>query len=526
MNLLLILTSFSKHQIFMNSIYQISLSFLSLIIVYKLFKKLTLRLPPGPSSWPVVGYLDDNKLDKFQCFTAWAKHYGPIFSVWFGSSLNVVISNSKLAREVFKENDQDLADRYRSRSITKLNEDGKGLLWADYGPHYVKVKNICVVELFSPKRLEALRPIREDEVTAMVESIFIDCTNSGRCKSLLVRKYLEATAFNNITRLVFGKRFEDENGVTSEQGLDIKATLVNLLKLNESKDMFEQIPLWLQWLFPSYRKPLAKLRAQRAALTKKIKEEHRLARQKSGETTKQHFIDALVTLQEEYDLSDDAITSLLWDMIIMGVDTIVISVEWAIAELIKNPRIQKKAQNEMDLVIGSDRIMTEWDFSNLPYLRCIAKEALRLHPPTPFLFPHKAKAHVKIGDYDIPKGSNVHVNIWAIARDPTAWKSPLEFRPERFMEEDVDMKGHDFRLLPFGAGRRVCPGAQFGLNLVTSMLGHLLHHFNWTPADGLMAEDIDMGEKMGLLAQMQTPLHTIVTTRLPNCLYKRVAIDL
>lgn len=214
------------------------------------------------------------------------------------------------------------------------------------------------------------------------------------------------------------------------------------------------------------------------------------------------------------------------DMVIMGMDTIAISVEWAIAELIKNPRIQKKAQIEMDLVTGSDRIITEWDFSNLPYLRCIAKEALRLHPPTSFLLPHRAKAHVKIAGYDIPKGSNVHVNIWAIARDPLVWKSPLEFRPERFMEEDVDMKGHDFRLLPFGAGRRVCPGAQFGLNLITSMLGHLVHHFSWTPADGLMPEDIDMEESIGLVAQMQTPLQAIVSPRLPDHLYKRVVIDL
>lgn len=165
----------------MDPIYQLSLSILSIIIAYRLFKKLTIRLPPGPRPWPIIGNLYDIKPDKFKCFTRWARHYGPIFSVWFGSSLNVIISNSELAREVFKENDQQLADRYRSRSIAKLSKNGKGLLWADYEPHYVKIKNICMVELFSPKRLEALRPIREDEVNAMVESIFKDyCTNPGR----------------------------------------------------------------------------------------------------------------------------------------------------------------------------------------------------------------------------------------------------------------------------------------------------------------------------------------------------------
>ncbi|XP_042027267.1 cytochrome P450 98A2-like [Salvia splendens] len=113
--------------------------------------------------------------------------------------------------------------------------------------------------------------------------------------------------------------------------------------------------------------------------------------------------------------------------------------------------------------------MTELDCANLPYLRCVAKESLRLHPPTPLMLPHRASTNVKIGGYDIPKGSTVHVNVWAVARDPEVWKNPLEFRP-RLLEDDVEIKGHDFRLLPFGAGRRICPGAQ-------SMLGRLLHHF-------------------------------------------------
>lgn len=213
-------------------------------------------------------------------------------------------------------------------------------------------------------------------------------------------------------------------------------------------------------------------------------------------------------------------------MITAGMDTTAISVEWAMAELIKNPRVQEKVQEELDRVIGFERVMTEPDFPNLPYLQCVAKEALRLHPPTPLMLPHKATSNVKVGGYDIPKGSNVHVNVWAIARDPAVWKDPLEFRPERFMEEDVDIKGHDFRLLPFGAGRRVCPGAQLGINLAQSMLGHLLHHFRWTPPDGLKAEEIDMSENPGLVTYMRTPLEAVPTPRLPKHLYKRVAVDM
>lgn len=155
----------------------IPLSIIFIILAYNLYQRLRFKLPPGPRPLPIVGNLYDIKPVRFRCFAEWAQQYGPIISVWFGSTLNVIVSNRELAREVLKEHDQQLADRHRSRSAAKFSRDGKDLIWADYGPHYVKVRKVCTLELFTPKRLEALRPIREDEVTAMVESIFKDCTD-------------------------------------------------------------------------------------------------------------------------------------------------------------------------------------------------------------------------------------------------------------------------------------------------------------------------------------------------------------
>uniref|UniRef100_A0A1W7HBM9 Cytochrome P450 n=1 Tax=Scoparia dulcis TaxID=107240 RepID=A0A1W7HBM9_SCODU len=501
------------------------LPLLLFLLLPNLFYRLRFRLPPGPTPRPLLGNLNDIKPVRFRCFAEWAQSYGPIISVWFGSTLNVVVSSSELAKEVLKEKDQLLADRHRSRSAARFSKDGQDLIWADYGPHYVKVRKVCTLELFTPKRLEALRPIREDEVTAMVESIYNDSTSpDNKGKSLLVKKYLGAVAFNNITRLAFGKRCLNDEGILDKQGQEFKAITANGLKLGASLSVAEHIP-WLRWMCPLDEDAFAKHGARRDRLTREIMEEHTLAREKGGDT-KQHFFDALLTLKDKYDLSEDTIIGLLWDMITAGMDTTAISVEWAMAELIKNPRVQQKAQEELDRVIGYERVMTEVDFSNLPYLQCVAKEALRLHPPTPLMLPHRANANVKIGGYDIPKGSNVHVNVWAVARDPQVWKNPDEFRPERFLEDDVDMKGHDFRLLPFGAGRRVCPGAQLGINLVTSMIGHLLHHFYWAPPNGVRPEDIDMGENPGLVTYMRTPLEAVPTPRLPAALYKRVAVDI
>lgn len=163
----------------------IALAALAILISFLLYKRLRFRLPPGPRALPVVGNLYDIKPVRFRCFAEWAQTYGPIMSVWFGTNLNVVVSTSDLAREVLKEHDQQLADRPRNRSTARFSRDGQDLIWADYGPHYVKVRKVCNLELFSPRRLEALRPIREEEVTAMVQSIFRECTQPGKIMNFM-----------------------------------------------------------------------------------------------------------------------------------------------------------------------------------------------------------------------------------------------------------------------------------------------------------------------------------------------------
>ncbi|KAL3819668.1 hypothetical protein ACJIZ3_005573 [Penstemon smallii] len=505
------------------AILHLIISFISIFIAYKLYNRLRYKLPPGPSPLPFVGNLYDIKSVFFRCFADWSRVYGPIISVYFGSHLNVIVNNSELAKEVLKDQDQHLANRNRTPHIEKRSRNGTDLIWSDYGPHYVKVRKMCVVELFSTKRLEALRPIREDEVTAMVETVFKDCTmpeNKG--KPLVLRTYLGQMAFLHITRLTFGKRFLNSNGEIDELGQEMRGILGSGTTLGTKKSLAEYIPFY-KYLFKAENDAFEALDARADRFAKKIMEEHTLARKKTG-NTKNHFIDAMLTIQNEYELSEDTIIGLLWNMIAAGMDTTSITVEWAMTEMVRNPTIQQKVQEELDRVIGNERIMTEADIPNLPYLQCVIKECFRMHPPTPLMLPHKANTDVKLGGYDIPNGTTVSVNIGAIARDPKVWKKPLEFTPERFLKEDVDMKGNDFRLIPFGSGRRICPGAQLGIYMVTSMLGQLLHHFTWALPDGMGPEDVDMMEQPGAVAHMRTPLQAIPTPRLPAELYKRVAV--
>ncbi|KAI9174480.1 hypothetical protein LWI28_017949 [Acer negundo] len=495
-----------------------------LIIIHRLYQRLRYNLPPGPRPWPIIGNLDKlNPVHKRKLFAEWSNTYGPIISVWFGSTLNVVISNSELAKQGLKDNDQQLADRYRSRALALIFKNGQDLIWADYGSHYVKVRKVCTLELFSPKSIEALRPIREDEVRAMIESIYKDLNNNygGGGGGLVLRKYFGSVAFNNITRMVFGKKFVSKQGVIDEQGLEFKEVLANEFMLGASLGLVEHI-WWLNWMsWLGNDVEVSEILARKDRLTRAIIEEHKAKNMKNiNGDVKQHFVDALLGLQEKYELSEETIMLLLWNMTTAGMDTVAITVEWAMAELVKNPKAQKKAQQEMDRVIGLDRVMIESDISNLPYLQCIVKEAMRLHPPTPLMLPHRANSHIKIGGYDIPEGTVVHFNVWAIARDPSIWDDPLEFKPERFVHNDVDMKGHDFRMLPFGAGRRICPAAQLAVNLVTLMIGHMLHHFEWTQPEAVRPEEIDMSESPGLVCYMLTPLHAVPTPRLPAHLHE------
>lgn len=480
-----------------------------IVSAFKLLFQQRYRLPPGPKPWPIIGNLLDVKPLVFRSMAELSEVYGPVMSLWFGSSLNLSVCSSELAKEALKENDANLANRFRDGGISVITNHGKDLVWADYGPHYVKLRKFCTLELFSPRSIHTFRPIWGDEIAAMVKSIFKDCStghgNSGG-RRLVLREYLKEAALNTITRMVLGKRFADD-----ELGKELKAILADELHHGVSLGIVEHIP-WLSWIKKGRDAAANKQKERKERLARTVLEEQR--------SNQGNFTRALLNLQAKNELREDTVLSLLWDLISAGGDTTAISVEWAMAEVIKNKSIQKRVQEELNHVTGLDHLITESDVSKLRYLQCVVKEVLRLHPPTPLMLPHKAIKDVKIGGYDFPEGSSVHINVWAIARSPENWTNPLEFQPERFLEEDVDVKGNDFRLIPFGSGRRICPGAQLGIDIVTSMLGHLLHHFCWDLPEGIKPVEIDMLENPGLVTYMRTPFEAVATPRLPLHLYQ------
>lgn len=204
------------------------------------------------------------------------------------------------------------------------------------------------------------------------------------------------------------------------------------------------------------------------------------------------------------------------DLMSGGSDTGTVTIEWALSELFAHPHQLLKAQHEIDNIVGKNRLVQESDLPNLPYLHAIIKETMRLHPPVPLLLPHYTPIATHLGGYKIPKGSTILVNSWAIARDPNVWSSPEEFNPDRFLEADLQLiGGKQFKILPFSASRRQCPGYPLAAIQLHRTLATLIHTFNWSPPiPGQRFEDLSMEETLGLACYRAVPLEAAVSCRL------------
>lgn len=209
------------------------------------------------------------------------------------------------------------------------------------------------------------------------------------------------------------------------------------------------------------------------------------------------------------------IKAILLDLITGGYDTATTTLEWALTELIRQPRVMLHLQEELRSIVGNNRMVEEMDLPKLVYLDMVVKETLRLHPVAPLLVPRESMEDIVIDRYYMPKKSRILVNVWAIGRDPNVWSDNVEeFLPERFIDRNIDLQGHDFQLIPFGAGRRLCPGLKLGLISIKYVLAQLMHCFDWELPSGVSSNKLDMNEKFGISLPRETHLFAMPTYRL------------
>ncbi|CAN0872305.1 Cytochrome P450 83B1 [Linum grandiflorum] len=351
----------------------------------------------------------------------------------------------------------------------KLSYNGLDLAFAPYGSYWREMRKICVVHLFNSNRVQSFGPIREFEVSQMLEKI--SKSSFGSNKPFNLSDAMTSLTSTIICRVAFGKRYEEE-------GIE-RSRFQSLLK--ETQVMFTSF---------SFSDHFPFLRA-------KPKQED--------------ILDVLLQIWKDrsfkVQLTFDNIKAILMNVFIGGTDTSAAAVVWAMTYLMKNPIKMRKAQEEVRCAIGKKGFVNEQDIQQLSYLKAVVKETMRLQPAVPFLVPRESIENCNLGGYVIPAKTVIYLNAWAIGRDPEAWgENPEEFKPERFIGNSIDVKGVDFELIPFGGGRRICPGIHMGLSTVELSLANLLYAFDWEMPTGVKSEDLDMEISPGLAMHKKNAL--------------------
>ncbi|OAY53220.1 trimethyltridecatetraene synthase [Manihot esculenta] len=479
-----------------------------------------LNLPPGPKPWPIIGNLNLIGSLPHRSIHSLSQKYGPIMQLKFGSFPVVVGSSVEMAKTILKTHDLTFVDRPKTAAGKYTTYNYKDITWSPYGSYWRQARKICVMELFSAKRLESYEYIRREELRSLVNTLF---SSSGNTINL--KNHLSDLSLNVISRMVLGKKYtvknEGEDEIVTPE--EFKEMLDELFLLNGVLDIGDSLP-WLAFLdLQGYIRRMKAVNKKFNRFLEHVLDEHDGRRKGVENYVAKDMVDVLLQLAEdpnlEVKLERNGVKGFTQDMVAGGTESSAVTVEWAISELLKKPEIFDKATEELDRVIGRERWVEEKDIANLPFIDAIAKETMRLHPVAPMLVPRLCREDTQIAGYDIQQGTRMLVNVWTIGRDPSIWDSPNEFLPERFLGKEIDVKGHDFELLPFGAGRRMCPGYPLGIKVIQASLANLLHGFKWKLAGDMKKRDLNMEEIFGLSTPRKFPLVVVPEPRLPSHVY-------
>ncbi|XP_048323200.2 dimethylnonatriene synthase [Ziziphus jujuba] len=491
---------------------------LALVLLSRRLRRRKLKLPPGPKPWPIIGNLNLIGPLPHRSIHDLSQEYGPIMHLKFGSCPVVVGSSVEMAKVILKTHDVTFASRPKTAAGKYTTYNYSDITWSPYGSYWRQARKMCLMELFSAKRLDSYEYIRKEEMNALLKGLYKSSETPVNLKD-----HLSTVSLNVISRMVLGKKYTDEteNSIVSPE--EFKKMLDELFLLSGVLNIGDSIP-WIDFLdLQGYIKRMKALSKKFDRFLEHVLDEHNERRKGVKDYVAKDMVDVLLQLAEdpnlEVKLERHGVKAFTQDLIAGGTESSAVTVEWAISELLKKPEIFDKATEELDRVIGRERWVEEKDIVNLPFVDAIAKETMRLHPVAPMLVPRFSREDIQIAGYDIPKDTRVLVNVWTIGRDPTLWDSPNEFCPDRFIGKAIDVKGHDFELLPFGSGRRMCPGYSLGLKVIQSSLANLLHGFTWKLPPNMKKEDLNMEEIFGLSTPKKFPLVAVAEPRLPAHLY-------
>ncbi|KAL1201468.1 Cytochrome P450 84A4 [Cardamine amara subsp. amara] len=479
-------------------------------------RRLRKPYPPGPKGLPFIGNILMISHFNHRGLAKLSRTYGGLLHLRLGFSHLFVVSSPDIARQVLQVQDHVFSNRPTTIAIRYLTYGGSDLAFSNYGPFWRRMRKLYVMMLFSRKRAESWVSVDEQ----IHKSVRFVAVNVG--KPLNVCKLAFSLTRDITFQAAFGSSSSTSDEVRLEEFLEI---IQEFSKLFGEFNVADYVPSWLSWFDPQgINERVKKARKSLDGFIESVIDDH-LHKKKGDQNIDEEsdMVDQLLSFYKEEGKVNNSVTKInldnikgiIMDVMFGGTETVALAIEWLLTELLRSPENMKRVQNELASVVGLDRWrVDDTHLEKLTFLKCIVKETLRLHPPFPLLL-HETVEDAEVTGYFIPKGSPVMVNTYALGRDPNSWSDPESFNPGRFLGPGApDLKGNHFEFVPFGSGRRSCPGMQLGLYAFELAVAHLLHCFTWRLPDGMKSGDVDTIEGPGLTVPKATPLLAVPTTRL------------
>ncbi|CAI0440980.1 unnamed protein product [Linum tenue] len=509
-------------------------------------------VPEIPGGLPLVGHLHllAGNQTLARTLGSFSDKYGTVFAVRLGANTAVVVSDFESMKQCFTTNDRVLATRPDSVQAKMLSYDKTVFGFAPYGAYLRDIKRILMNEVLALHRVRALRHVRVSELDLLVRDLYQRSrsqklksavtepntsgsvtVSQGEGKAVVISEAVHSYVLNIITRIVAGKRYFGGGGGCTDDGRPISEVIKEFTLVMGTLVPSDLIPI-LGWVLPQGTvKAMKRVFKELDLVMEGWIDEHKKKKREKKEPmltdndddeVNQDLIDVMLS-----EIKDDVvhghkretiIKATALSVIVAGAETSAITLTWVLANLLNHKRVLKLAQEEIDSKVGKDRWVEDSDIESLPYLGAVIKETFRMYPPGPLSFPREASEDITIRGYHVPKGTRFFANFWKLHRDPKVWSDPDQYRPERFLttNANVEVFGHQFEYLPFGSGRRGCPGINLGMQITQLTLARLVQGFLWSAPED---RPVDMTEGLGLALPKASPLEAVLTPRLSPHLY-------
>ncbi|KVH98298.1 cytochrome P450 81D1-like [Cynara cardunculus var. scolymus] len=485
---------------------------LLLILACSLFNKYVVpkikNLPPTPlSALTVIGYLCFFKQPIHRTLAQIASRHGSILLLHFGCRRVLLISSSSAAEELFTKNDAAFANRPKLLPGKVFGHNYTNLAWAPHGALWCHLRRVSLLEILPFHRLPAQNESCTEEVRLLLGRLFHSEEKVIELKPMFLNLVLDV-----MMRMFAGKRYctkkMAEGDVTQPISLLDYVTRSFRMTTGEP-DVGYFMPILKLLGLRGLEQRCNDLQKKGDLLMDSIIHELKTRMLGSGEKEDKVIEFLLARQQDDPKLyPDEMIKGLVLVLTSAGTETSAGIMEWAFSLLLNHPEVLHKAQNEIENYVRNDRFLQPSDIEHLPYLSCIVKETLRMYPVAPLLVPHESSKECTISGYNVPKGTMLILNVWAIHHDPKIWDEPMKFKPERF--EKVTGKRDAFKLMPFGYGRRSCPGKHMAVRVISLALGSLIHCFDW---ERVSEKKVDLTEETGLSLLKAQPLMAVCHPR-------------